>query len=369
MKITSVELQVLRDVPLPRELRYAWAPGTVTRAATIGIVRVGTDEGIEGRAMVGPAGLPEPLRQYLIGQDPFLVEQHIRQLRIAGTAWGVEVALWDIIGKACGQPLYRLWGGYTDRIKAYASLVQVGTPEQRAEDALGFYAEGFRAIKLRLHNETVQEDLALVQAVRKAVGDRMEIMVDANQAQTPVIPSVQAGVIWDFRRALYMAQALEDLGVVWLEEPLSRYDLDGLERLSSSVSIPIAGGENNRFLHEFRWLIERGCYSIVQPDCLVSESIWQLKKIAALAEMHARLCVPHHGGGGLGTVAHLHFSCAVPNSPYLEIMRDRPGEPAWPAQQLLAQPLLPDADGYVHAPQRPGLGVELNEEMIRRYAG
>lgn len=368
MKIARVEVQVLRDVPTPRPLQFAWSPGSVTRTSTITLIRLRSDDGLEG---IGTGGAPEAVRaagERLVGEDPFATERHIRLLRRAGNAWGIEIALWDLIGKACGQPLYKLWGGYTDRIKGYASTVEVGTPAQRAEDALGFYEEGFRALKLRLHNETLEQDLALAKAVRDAVGDRMELMADANQAQTPVTPSVQNGVIWDERRATYTARALEELGFVWLEEPLSRYDFDGLARLNASVKLAIAGGENNRYLHEFHWLLERGCYDILQPDALVSEGLSQLRKIAALAEVRARLCVPHHGGGGIGTYAHLHFSASVPNSPWIELMRDRPGEFPWPAQLVPATPIMVGPDGYVSLPQGPGLGIELDEEFVRKYA-
>ncbi|MBI3972796.1 MAG: mandelate racemase/muconate lactonizing enzyme family protein [Chloroflexi bacterium] len=368
MKIASVDVQYVRDVPTPRTLHTAWSPGTSTRASSFTVIRIRSDDGLEG---LGSGGAPDAVRaagQQLVGQDPFATEEHSRLLRRGGNAWGLEVALWDLIGKACRQPLYKLWGGYTDRIKGYASTIEIGSPERRAEDALGFYEEGVRAIKLRLHNETLEEDVALARAVKDAVGDKMELMADGNQAQTPVTPSAQPGVIWDWRRALYTARALEEMGYVWLEEPLSRYDFDGLARLNGSVRIAIAGGENNRFLHEFHWMLERGCYDVLQPDGLVSEGIGQLRKIAALAEVRNKLCVPHHGGGGIGTYAHLHFSAAVPNSPWVELMRDKPGEFPWPAQLAPATPIMVGNDGYVRLPGGPGLGIELDEAFIKKYA-
>lgn len=369
MKIAQVEVQLLRDIPTPRELRFAWAPGSVTRSSSVTVIRIRSDDGLEG---IGSGGSVEAVRaigEHLVGQDPLATEQHVRLLRRGGNAWGIEVALWDLIGKACRQPLYKLWGGYADRIKGYASTVEVGAPEERAQDALAFYEEGFRAIKLRLHNDTLDQDIALARAVKDAAGDKMELMADGNQAQTPVTPSTQPGVIWDLRRALYTARALDEMGYVWLEEPLSRYDFDGLAHLNKSVSLAIAGGENNRYMHEFHWLLERGCYDILQPDGLVSEGIGQLRKIAALAEVRHKLCVPHHGGGGIGTYAHLHFSAAVPNSPWVELMRDKPGEFPWPAQHVPTTPIMVGKDGYVSLPQGPGLGIELDEAFVKRYAG
>jgi L-alanine-DL-glutamate epimerase-like enolase superfamily enzyme len=368
MKIASVQVQVLRDVPTPRPFAFAWSPGVVTRSSTITLIRVRSDDGLEGIGTGGDPRATQAVGQQLVGQDPFATERHIRLMRRSGNVWGLDVALWDLVGKACGQPLYKLWGGYTDRIKGYASTIEIGTPEQRAQEALGFYEEGFRAIKLRLHNQTLQEDVALARAVRDAVGDKMELMADGNQAQTPVTPSTQAGVIWDQRRALYTAQALEEMGFVWLEEPLSRYDFDGLAKLNAQVGIAIAGGENNRYLHEFHWMLERGCYDILQPDGLVSEGIGQLRKLAAMAEVRNKLCVPHHGGGGIGTYAHLHFSASVSNSPWVELMRDRPGEFPWPAQLVPTQPIMVGQDGYVALPGGPGLGIELDEDFVKRYA-
>src|ERR687885_453780 len=368
MKIADIRVQVLRDVPTPRELRFAWAPGSVTRSSSISLIRIMGDDGLEGIGTGGDPSATRAVGQQLIGQDPFDTERHIRLLRRSSNVWGLDLALWDLIGKACNRPLYKLWGGFTDRIKGYASTIEVGTPEQRAQEALGFYEEGFRAIKLRLHNETLAEDIALARAVKDAVGDTMELMADGNQAQTPVTPSTQPGVIWDHRRALYTAQALEEMGFVWLEEPLSRYDFDGLARLNGAVNIAIAGGENNVYLHEFHWLLERGCYDILQPGGLVSEGIGQLRKIAALAEVRNKLCVPHHGGGGIGTYAHLHFSAAVSNSPWVELMRDRPGEFPWPAQLVPATPIMVGQDGYATLPEGPGLGIEVDEGFVKRYA-
>lgn len=369
MKIVRVEVQELRNVPTPRPLRTSWAPGTVMRAGGSSVIRVYSDDGLCGVGAGGVAGSVRAIGEQLVGKDPFATEQHARLWRGAGNAWGLELALWDLIGKACGQPLYRLWGGYTHRIKAYASTVEVGTPAERGEQALGFYEEGFRAIKLRLHNDRLEDDIALARAVRDAVGDRMELMADGNQAQTPVTPSTQAGVIWDYKRALYTARALEELGFVWLEEPLSRYDFDHLARLNAAVGIAIAGGENNRYLHEFHWMLERGTYDILQPDGLVSEGISQLRKVAALCEVRNKLCVPHHGGGGIGTYGHLHFSASVPNSPWLEVMRDQPGEFPWPHNQLVVTtPIMVENDGYVSLPQGPGLGIEVDEAFVRRYA-
>jgi L-alanine-DL-glutamate epimerase-like enolase superfamily enzyme len=277
----------------------------------------------------------------------------------------LEIALWDIIGKACGQPLYKLWGGRKDRVRAYASSMEVRPPERRAEDALRALEEGWRAIKLRIHHWEPRDDIRQVAAVREAVGDRMEIMVDANQAQSPGTVQPEPGPVWDFRRALDTARELEALDVRWLEEPLARYNWEGLARLCERVDIPIAGGENNQGLHEFRWMIEKGVYDIIQPDALVGETVSQLRKVAALAEAHHKLFVPHHGVDGLGFAAHLHLCAALPNAPYVEIFHEPPGFPADIFQLPLAEPLLPNADGDIVLPAGPGLGVEVDPTLTR----
>ena len=235
MKIARVETIAMRNVPTPRPLSFAWDPGEVTTATSFIVIKVHADNGLVGYGhnyltdQVAAAG------SRLVGMDVFATEQHARILRKFHRAWGLETAIWDLIGKACGQPLYKLWGGYTDRIRGYASTIEVGTPDERAQDTLGFIEEGFRAIKLRLHNDTLAEDIALAKAVADAANGRMDLMADGNQAQTPVTPSSQSGVIWDLKRARYTARALEEMGFVWLEEPLSRYDYDGLASLNTSV--------------------------------------------------------------------------------------------------------------------------------------
>jgi L-alanine-DL-glutamate epimerase-like enolase superfamily enzyme len=361
MKIRDIRLHAHPDIPLTP----AWSPGATWTTVNASFVEVLTDEGISGYGPPIDEGLLRTaIAPYLVGNDPFAVERNINVLRQAGGGRALEVALWDIIGKACGQPLYRLWGGCRDRVRAYASTMEVRQPDQRAEDALRFRDEGWRAIKLRIHDWTMADDIRQVEKVREAVGDRMEIMVDANQAQLPGTVQPEPGPVWDFQRALDTARELQNLGVRWLEEPLDRYDWEGLAKLCDMVEIPIAGGENNVGLHEFRWMIERNVYDIIQPDCHVTEGISQVRKIAALAEMHRKLVVPHHGRDGLGLLAHLHLCAAIPNSRYVEVFHEPPGYSAEVFQTVLAEPLLPDENGDILLPGRPGLGVEPRPDLL-----
>jgi len=215
----------------------------------------------------------------------------------------------------------------------------------------------------------MKEDLAQVEAVRRAVGDDFTILVDANQAQQPGTPQPDLSVVWTYERAVQTARELEKLGVYWLEEPLDRYDFEGLTRLAAAVDILIAGGENNRGLHEYRWLIDRDCYDVIQVEAMVGETMTQLRKACAYAEMHRKQVAPHHGGGGIGFIAHLHLCAAIPNCPFVEVFHDLPGLSSDAFQWYLAEPVkLDPADGCMAVPQKPGLGVELDEEKLARYA-
>ena len=370
MRIVDFEVIRLQGPELSQPVRPAWAPGSVWSRRDAVLVKLTTDEGIIGWGQPGYAAsalLESWVKPRLLGSDPFLLEQHARTFRNADGCWGVEIALWDIIGKATGEPLYRLWGAHKDRVPGYASCIELRSGEQRAEDAQARLAEGWRAMKLRLHDWTVGQDIAQVEGVRRAMANDFVVLVDANQAQQPGTPQPEEGPVWTYERALQTARELERLGVFWLEEPLDRYDFEGLRRLCQSVDILIAGGENNRGLHELRWLIEQDVYDVIQPEAMVAETMSGLRKIAALGELHRKLVAPHHGGGGLGVVAHLHLACAIPNSTYFEMLHEPPGMSADVFQWYLGEPLRVNADGDIVAPSGPGLGVEPDPALIARY--
>jgi D-galactarolactone cycloisomerase len=371
VKITDLEVIRLRGPDYPEPIYPAWTPGGSTIRRESLIVRVDTDEGISGwgatYAHEATAAIDGWIKPQLVGTDPFALERHARIFRNVGTGWGVEIALWDIIGKATGQPLYKLWGGHKDRVPGYASCMEMRAGEQRARDILARHDEGWRAAKLRIHDWTLEADIAQVEAVRTALGDEFVILVDANQAQLPGTPQPEEGPVWTYDRALQTARELQRLGVFWLEEPLSRYDFEGLSKLCEAVEINIAGGENNRGLHEFRWLVERDVYDIIQPESMVSETMSGLRKVCALAELHRKLVAPHHGGGGIGLVAHLHLACAVPNSTYFEMLCEPPIMTTDDFQWYLKEPVRVDAEGNIVVPSGPGLGVEPDPEKVARH--
>lgn len=374
MKITAVEATLL-DNPYPVAFRAAWRPDVVETSRIVTLVQVSTDAGIVG---IGASGNDQVDRindiaaPLLLGKDPFDTELHSGVIRHAHGAWIIDMALCDIIGKAANLPLHHLWGTHQHRIKAYVSVVAKAPPEQRADDALRFLEQGFRAIKLRAHHETIAEDVRVVEVVRRAVGDRMEIMVDANQAGAASGPVSHPTdlVRWDFNRALATARAYQDLDVIWLEEPLPRYQFENLTRLCDSVDIKIAGGEGNAGLHEFYWMLRDGVYDILQPDATTSEGLSQLRKIASAAELHDREFIPHHGANGIALAAHLQLCATLPNSPYVEYILDPPYRTVESYQQLhgiVTEPLLIDVDGLVPVPDGPGLGIQLNPDLITRY--
>jgi D-galactarolactone cycloisomerase len=371
MKITEFEIIHLRGPELAAPLRPAWAPGTSWTRRDAVLVKLTTDEGLVGWGTPGymsASQLETWIKPQLLGKDPFNLEQHARIFRGANGCWGVEIALWDIIGKAAGQPLYRLWGGHSDRVIGYASCVELRSGDERAADATARRAEGWRAMKLRLHDWTMEQDVAQVEAVRRAMGDEFVILVDANQAQQPGTPHPDPGPIWTYERALHTARELQRLGVFWLEEPLDRYDFEALQKLCAAVEILIAGGENNRGLHELRWLIEQDTYDVIQPEAMVAETMSSLRKIAALGELHRKLVAPHHGGGGLGLVAHLHLACAIPNSTYFEVLHEPPAMSAADFQWYLEEPVNVNPQGEIVAPSGPGLGVQPDADKLKHYA-
>ena len=373
MKISEMDFY-LCHYPLPATFYPSWIPGFPQNNNSCLIVVVKTDEGIEGYAsMVGfldeSKGLVGLMRPFMVGRDPLRVENIVQVIRSAHylgyKAFFIEVAMWDIIGKAVGQPVYRLLGGARDRVKAYASTGELRDPETRAEDARRLVEEGFKAIKVRIRNHDIREDLAVVEAVRIAVGDDIEIMVDANQAW--LIHGFADYPKWDLKRALTVARELEKQGVLWLEEPLRMRDYDGLAILRRSTSLAISGGELNDDLDDFRELIARGCYDILQPDVTFSGGILNCRKIAAMAEAANLTYNPHTWTNGLGLAANLQLMGAIPNCTHCEFPYEPPGWIPEARDAMLTEPITIDDEGYVAVPSKPGLGVEVDWEKVREY--
>ena len=373
-RITRVRSRVL-DLPLPHEFRPAWGRNEIQRSFYVTLVEIETAAGITGitAAEAGPeaaVSIDRFVAPHLIGQDAASPEALIGVLRdaeiLGPPVYCIEVALWDIAAKAAGLAAHKMWGAATDRVPAYCATGEIRSPERRVEDCRRIVADGFKAVKLRFHADDPRNDIRVVEAIRREIGDGLVILVDANQAG--VLPGLGGHRQWTLRVAIDVALELERLGVTWLEEPLPRYDYAGLRRLREHMgTLQLAGGENNHGLHEFKLLIDQGCYDILQPDAVLSEGVYQLRKVAALAEAAGLLMAPHTWTHGIGLLANLQLVASIPNHSWFEFPHEPPGWPASALSQMLADKPWIDAEGCLAVPDRPGFGFELDEELIERH--
>jgi len=374
MIISDVIVDLIK-CPLPAPFYPTWGSGLQFDTVNMTLVQIVSDEGLVGIG-AGPAsgwenvvGIHTFLKNQLVGRDPFMVE-HIRpaitnsKLRM-GWPWMVEAALWDLVGKACGQPVYRLWGGFADELKVYASTGELCSLEKRKEYVQHCIDLGIKAVKLRMHDPNPEHDLDVIREIRRTFGSRIELMVDANQADhLPGASDITSS--WDLYTALKVARELEKLDVAWLEEPLARHNYDGLAALARKVDIPIAGGEKNSGLEEFRVLAEREGYHILQGDCVFSEGIFQLRKAAALAEAHHKLFIPHSWSNPIGLMTNLQLAASLPNCPWFELPYE---PPAWnlDVYDIIFEEGLTLKDGKISVPRTPGLGFTLKADFIDKY--
>ena len=373
MKITGIRAH-LCHFPLPAMFSPSWLAGFPAMSNGCAIYRIQTDEGIEGvtaSPLIGDEarGLVNLLRLTLSGRDPTQVEDIVKILRsstrqLGIRAWHVEPALWDIIGKAAGMPVFRLLGGARTRVRAYASTGELRSGEQRAEDVAARAAEGFTAVKLRVRYMTVQEDVAVVRKVREANPD-IALMVDANMGwRTHGFAEYPE---WDLARAVRTAKELEDLNVTWLEEPLDQFDYRGYAELRRKTTVPLAAGEMLSDLHGFRDMVEHRAVDVLQPDAILSGGILMARKVAGMAEAAGIGFSPHTWTNGIGLRVNLQVMGAVPGNVWCEYPIDPPGWTAEARDAMLAEPTVVDPDGFVTIPEAPGLGIELDEAAIAKH--
>jgi L-alanine-DL-glutamate epimerase-like enolase superfamily enzyme len=367
MKITAIRLDRMR-IPLDPPFLAAWDP-VPRRWFGATLVRVETDEGItgfgSGDTMDGFAGYEE----LFTGRDPRQIASHVKTLETigfhAGRYWPLEAALWDIIGKAAGQPVAALFGGAQAAVPAYASFGELKSPAERAESVLAAREAGFGAVKIRISRADVASGVAAVRAAREAAGDDMEIMVDLNQwwrMPGDISPGLDAAGV---RR---LASELADLGVLWLEEPLAAGDLDGMRMLREQAGIRVAGGEMARSPAELLDAISAGALDVVQPDAVLAMGMLRARTVAEFAMLRHRWFSPHTWTNGLGLLANLHVVAGVGGGPYVEYPYDPPG---WtPARRdfFLAEPVPIDDAGFLRVPAGPGLGARIDEDAVRRRA-
>jgi L-alanine-DL-glutamate epimerase-like enolase superfamily enzyme len=331
-------------------------------------VTVRTDEGITGYGSGDTMAGFEAYAGLFTGTDPRQIAAHVRRLETigfhAGRYWPLEAALWDIIGKACGQPVSVLFGGSTDRLPAYASFGEHKSPLERADAVLAARAAGFRAVKIRIGRADIAAGLAAVRAARLAVGDDFPIMVDLNQwwrMPGDISPALDLVAV---RR---IAAELADLGVFWLEEPLPAADLAGMRLLRERVGIRVAGGEMARTPGELLAALAAGALDVLQPDVVLAVGMLRARTIAELALQQGRWFTPHTWTNGLGVLANLHVAAGVGGGPYLEFPYDPPGWTPDRRDFFLAEPVGLDADGCVRVPPEPGLGVHIDADAVARW--
>ncbi|CAN5658252.1 mandelate racemase/muconate lactonizing enzyme family protein [soil metagenome] len=363
MKITNIRVEHLEQ-HLDPPFNAAWDPTPRTKFGA-DVVLVETDEGITGIGGGDSMAGFEDFEHLFVGKDPFEISRHSRVLETiqfhAKAYWPLEAALWDIIGKACGQPVARLFGGSEDRLPVYASCGELKSPQDRAESALALREEGFRAMKIRVDPNHLEEGLAAVAATREAVGDSMEIMVDLNESWRM---AGDASRSIDLVAARRIAETLKELDVFWLEEPLPYSDLEGMKSLRERTGVGVAGGEMVRNWEEMLGFIEAGALDVYQPDVVLTLGMRRARFIAELAMAHNHWFTPHTWTDGLGLLANLHVTAGVGGGPYLEFPYDPPGWTPERRDFMLAEPLKIDGDGCLRVPDTPGLGAVLDPDRI-----
>ena len=351
--------------------------GTAWRNLTF--VRVITDEGVEGVGEVRMVNhtdalsgyLAEAMPRYVIGHDPANIEDLVQRMyrndyaragEIAMSAIAViEIACWDIMGQSLGKPVYQLLGGAVrDRIKAYANgwYTVERTPHEFHQAAKRVIEKGYRALKLdpfgagfyELDRAEKSKAVALVEAVRDAVGPDSEILVEMHGRFNPAT-------------AVEIARELEPFKPSWIEEPVPPENLAALKKVAEKVSIPVATGERLHTRYDYRTLFELQAADIIQPDITQFGGLLETKKLAAWAEIYYMLVAPHNVGGPVSTAAALHFAASTPNFKIQEHFNDF--TESWVKTAAPGNPEV--VDGYFALPQGPGLGVKLNLDVVREH--
>ena len=359
------------EYPMEATFEPSWYPDFEQSVHEVQLYEIETDTAVSGiTSVTGDATRVDSLdlaRETLVGKDPRNVEQRIRDLSSLNSygprPWHFEVALWDIVGKEVGKPIYDLLGGDSSPIPAYASSGELRPPAERLDYVTDRVDEGFEAVKLRFHSDDIEDDLAVARRVRAEFPD-LVLMVDLNMGWSVSAPG---GDTWTFDDALTVARELEDIGnVAWLEEPFDQRNYDALARLREKTDVPIAGGEFNNGVHHFREFVDHDALDVLQPDAMLSGGILKSKLIAGLADMHGLQFAPHTWNDGIGFAANLQL-LACTNPSWCEYPLEPPGWSIETRDFLLDEPILA-RDGQVEPPTGPGLGIELDWDLVDELA-
>ena len=366
-------------VSAPVERPFTSSRGWLYKQRGSCIVEIETADGIVGwgecygPSAVAKAYIETQFGPRILGRDAFDVEVIWEDLynRIkdyggkgmaAAALSGIDIALWDIIGKACGRPIHKLIGGaHRTEVTCYATGIYFidmnRLIEEAVEEAQGYVEQGFTAVKMKIGLGDSGLDIRRVAAVREAVGTDIRLMVDANHCMT--VP-----------QAIRIGRELEKLDIEWFEEPISPEDIDGYIEVTRALDMAVAGGENEMTRWGFRDIVARKAMDIIQPDVCAAGGISECRKIATLAAAHGVECVPHAWGSVIGVAATLHFLAALPDQP----PSFRPVPPMFefeqcenPFRDLLAKDPIVQNRGKVQIPTGAGLGIEIDRAVIERY--
>jgi D-galactarolactone cycloisomerase len=367
MKITDVKTLRLRaQIPADGQV-FSRSGVRKTRSTTL--VQVETDEGITGIGSCSGNGellefvIRQVLKPLIIGMDPADIDGIWDKAYVRGghkefgtrgigvvALSGIDIALWDILGKIRGVPLYQLLGGKCrDKVPVYATALYPEEPVQVARRARGFADRGFHGVKIKVGFD-LEQDVRIVRAVRRELGKDFVVMTDANQG-------------YNLDVALEAAMAFADAGAFWLEEPLFVEDVDGHAALRERGKVPIAVGENLHTCAAFRDFVVSGAVDYLQPDVARAGGISEIKKIAALAEKHRVPVSFHTWGDAVALAASVHLSAALRDCIMMEL--DYTYNPL--REELLREP-LELTRGFLIPPEKPGLGVELDPRALERFA-
>ena len=372
-KVARIELYHF-SAPLPATFRPSWIPGFPQNENRCTLLRVITEDGVEGWS-AGPAigkerdGLGGLIGPYLIGEDPtdiHVMQQRLREIGYLGWRnWWIEPAFWDIKGKIAGQPVYRILGGEPSTVNLYASTGEVRSAKDRIKEANARFDEGFRSIKIRVHQDEAA-DAKQVTETLAAVGQDMEVGVDANQAWR--VTAVADAPLWDLARAKRFADVCADAGVAWVEEPLPMDSYDDLAELTAYSRVPIAGGELHTSAYpELAMMVKRRCYSVFQPDAMFTGGIAQTMKVINLCREHGLRYTPHTWTNGVGLAVNLHvFLASGFGDGHLEYPLDPPGWLPEGRDAMLKQPFDHDK-GTLPVPEGPGLGITIDKKALRKH--
>jgi len=362
MKITDVTITLFSWEAVPHTT-YGHHSAAPTGKSDLGLVRIQTDEGVEGHAFLGtssnPASLDGPglirfLKPIVMGQNPLDRERLNRLLWSRARAatirsiGAVDIALWDIAGKIANLPIHRLIGTCRESIGAYASSEIHASIEAYAEQAKHYQATGWKAYKIHPPQQW-ERDIKVCEAVRKAVGDDYRVMLDSTWS-------------YRFEEALRVGRVAERLGFYWYEDPLVEQDIYSYVKLKQKLDIPIMATEFPiGGLDMYAPWIMNQATDILRGDVAVKGGITTLIKTAHLAEAFRMNYEVHHGGNSLNNVANLHVIMAIRNTEFFEVLL-----PDAMQKYGMAEEITVDPQGMVHAPTGPGLGAAIDFELIER---